>query len=208
MIPGANILVTGTGYGATTDRNGIYRIENLFVGEYTLQATCVGYGTDRREHGRVRRDAATIVTFRLKRQYIPLSEIVASAEHHEPVATIYHERLTSEEIRRSSARNVGELLEHVPGIHVIDEGSGSGRKRISIRGSRSNQVLVLLDGVPLNDPVMGDVDLSLVPVSTVEEIRISKSGQAHTVGSGALGGVIHIISLELTSTVENLLQPA
>lgn len=192
-LAGANVLVEGTGYGAVTDENGLYRIEDLFVGEYTLQASYLGYET-KHVNVFVHRDATTTVHFHLIRTYISVGEIVIEAVRWSDQVVDFVERLSSDDIQRSHARTIGELLERVPGVYIIDEGAGSGRKRISIRGSRSNQVLVLLDGIPLNDPLTGDVDLSLIPVSTVEEIRIVKSGSSHSYGSGAVGGVVDIIT--------------
>jgi outer membrane cobalamin receptor len=192
-LAGANVLVQGTGYGAVTDENGMYRIEDLFVGEYSLQASYLGYET-RHMNVFVHRDATSAVHFHMKRTYIPVGQIIIEAERSQDQDFDFFESLTFDDIKRSNARTVDELLDRVPGVHVIDEGAGSGRKRVSIRGSRSNQVLVLLDGIPLNDQLSGDVDFSLISVSAVEEIRIAKSGSSHSFGSGALGGVIHIIT--------------
>ena len=193
-LVGANILVEGTGYGAVTDERGFYSIENLFTGEYSLRACFIGYETQSKENVIVPRDAVAKVNFELRRIFIPVGEIVTQGERSQLESPDFVEHLTLEEIEGSSARTVGELLEHVSGVDIIDEGGGSGRKRVSIRGSRSNHVTVVLDGVSLNDPLTGDVDLALIPLSTVKEIRIAKSGSSHLYGSGALGGVIDIVT--------------
>ena len=190
----ANIIVEGTGYGAVTDEKGFYCIENLFVGEYSLRASYIGYETQNIKNVIVHRDAIAEVNFELRRIFILADEIVTEGERSQRKSSDLVEHLTVEEIEKSSARTVGELLEHVPGVDIIDEGGGSGRKRISIRGSRPNHVTVVLDGVSLNDPLTGDVDLSLIPLSMVKEIKITKSGSSHMYGSGALGGVVDIVT--------------
>lgn len=193
-LAGANVFVEGTGYGTVTNENGTYLIENLFAGVYSLRARFVGYTTQLQENVLVQREAITTVNFQLRKIFVPVGEIIVQAERTDVLSPDFVELLSSEDIKRSDARTLGELLEQVPGVDLIDEGGGSGRKRVSIRGSRSNQVVVLLDGVPLNDPLVGDADLSLIPVSTIEEIRIIKSGSSHSYGSGALGGAVDIVT--------------
>ena len=194
LLVGANVVVEGTGYGAVTDESGTYLIENLFAGEYSLRASYIGYETLRHENVLVHQDGTTTIHFQIRRIFVPVGEIVIEAERKTGQSPDFVERLSSEDIKRSDARTVGELLEIVPGIDIIDEGGGSGRKRVTIRGGRSNHVTVLLDGVALNDPLLGDVDLSLIPVSTVKEIRIIKSGSSPSYGSAGLGGIIDIVT--------------
>src|SRR3989442_10900325 len=64
----------------------------------------------------------------------------------------------------------------------------------SIRGCWPAQVLVLLDGIPLNSVALGQTDLSTVSVDAVERIEILRAPFAAIYGSGALGGVINIIT--------------
>ena len=56
------------------------------------------------------------------------------------------------------------------------------------------QVLVLLDGIPLNDPLTGEVDLNLIPVSIIESVSIKKGGNSSESGSGSIGGTVAISS--------------
>lgn len=56
--------------------------------------------------------------------------------------------MTSEDIKRSPARTIGELLQDIPGVEINNSG-GQGFKRISIRGESPNRVLILIDGQKL-----------------------------------------------------------
>src|SRR3989442_13552307 len=64
----------------------------------------------------------------------------------------------------------------------------------SIRGSSPAQVLVLLDGIPLNSVGLGQTDLSTISVDAVDRIEILRGPFAAIYGSGALGGVISIVT--------------
>jgi outer membrane receptor protein involved in Fe transport len=67
---------------------------------------------------------------------------------------------------------------------------GGGRQVLSVRGSRPEGVLVLLDGVPLNDPVTGTADLSTVSLSSLASVTLVRGAGSARYGSGALGGAL------------------
>ncbi|HXZ86737.1 MAG TPA: TonB-dependent receptor plug domain-containing protein, partial [Myxococcota bacterium] len=87
---------------------------------------------------------------------------------------------------------VEELLEQVPGVDVRRFGGLGAYSTASIRGSKSEQVLVLLDGVRLNEAERGGVDLSTLPLRQVERIEVLPGAGAQRWGSDAVGGVISI----------------
>ncbi|MGH7884505.1 MAG: TonB-dependent receptor plug domain-containing protein, partial [Thermodesulfobacteriota bacterium] len=85
-----------------------------------------------------------------------------------------------------------ELLNLSPGVNVRDFGGFGQFKTISIRGSSDDQVVVLLDGIRLNNPLSGGVDLSTIPINYVDEFEIIRGGASALAGSDAIGGVINI----------------
>ncbi|MEN9252957.1 MAG: TonB-dependent receptor, partial [Thermostichales cyanobacterium BF3_bins_165] len=95
------------------------------------------------------------------------------------------------------ARTVQEALRYLPGI-LSDGTAGTQLGALSgqlMRGSASAQVLVLLDGRPLNDLAVGGFDLSTLTTDTVERIEVSPGGGSTLYGSDAIGGVINIVTL-------------
>jgi vitamin B12 transporter len=102
-----------------------------------------------------------------------------------------------EEIEASGARTVAELLRSAPGITITTNGTRGGLTTASIRGGDPNFTLVLLDGVPLNDPVYqeGDVfDLEGLPAEGVERIEIVRGPLSSFYGSTGLAGVVQIFT--------------
>lgn len=86
-------------------------------------------------------------------------------------------------------RDLGDWLASRTGAGVRGQGGG-GRQVVSVRGGRPEGVLVLLDGLPLNDPLTGQADLSSVPLSSLESATLVRGAGAARYGSGALGGVL------------------
>jgi outer membrane cobalamin receptor len=196
-LENVNVIIVGTGYGAATDNRGYFEIKNIFSGEYTIAATHIGYERTVRENIIVTKDVPVRLTFHLRQSIGTLDEIHISAKRDSSLDSAFKISLSSEQIKNGSARTLGELLVQIPGIEIIEEGTGGGQKRISIRGSNPNQVLVLLDGIPLNDPITGEADLNLVPLSIVEDVTIHKGGNAAQSGSGSMGGQVDIKTKKL-----------
>jgi vitamin B12 transporter len=85
--------------------------------------------------------------------------------------------------------DVGEWLSTQPGVSVRGATAGGGQT-VSVRGSRSEGVLVLLDGHPVNDPITGSADLSSVSVASLESATLVRGAGSARHGSGALAGVL------------------
>jgi len=109
--------------------------------------------------------------------------------------------LTREDIERSTAQTVDDLLREVPGFSLFRRSSSlvanPTTQGVSLRGigpSGVSRTLVLLDGVPLNDPFGGWVYWSKVPLENIERIEVVRGGGSALYGNYALGGVINIVT--------------
>ncbi len=87
---------------------------------------------------------------------------------------------------------VEDVLHHAAGVRVRRFGGLGAYSTASVRGSKAEQVLVLLDGVRLNSTHRGAVDLSSLTLRSVERIEVIRGGGAARYGSDAIGGVISI----------------
>jgi outer membrane cobalamin receptor len=95
---------------------------------------------------------------------------------------------------RREAKPVAQIIGETVGVSVRQFGGPADPVEISIRGSSSSQVVVLLDGVRLNTAQSGGVDLSSIPAELIERIEIVRGGGSVTVGSDAVGGVVNIVT--------------
>jgi len=86
------------------------------------------------------------------------------------------------------------LLGRTPGVYVRRFGGPGQASELSIRGSTGSQVVVLLNGVRLSTAQSGTTDLSTIPAELIERIEVVRGGGSSEVGSGAIGGVVNIVT--------------
>ncbi len=110
--------------------------------------------------------------------------------------------ITREQIEKSGGKDFAQLLNEQTGITVNGAVSNPGKdKSLFLDGASDKYTLILLDGVPLNEPagVGGSFDLRLLSLDNIERVEILKGSQSTLYGSNAVAGVINIISKKATT---------
>lgn len=102
--------------------------------------------------------------------------------------------IDSNEIEKSKESNLLNLLRRIPGVEINQSGGAGRLSNIFIRGSNSNQVLILYNGIRLNSSTTGAFDLSDIKTENIEKIEILRGSHSVIYGSEAIGGVVNIIS--------------
>jgi outer membrane cobalamin receptor len=100
--------------------------------------------------------------------------------------------VTAEEIERSGARTVDEAVALLPGLYI--RRGAEGVRLIDVRGLRTRNVLVLLDGVPLNSSFDGLLDPATLPVESIAHIKVTRGASSMLYGPGGNGGVLNIVT--------------
>jgi vitamin B12 transporter len=126
-----------------------------------------------------------------------LNEVVVTATRIESPALESPSAISvvsSADIAASGAHDLATVIAAQSGVVVNDYGPQGSTKSVSLRGSTSSQVLVLVDGIRLNSSRDGMVDFSLVPLENIDRVEIVRGGSSTMYGTGAIGGVINIIT--------------
>ena len=98
------------------------------------------------------------------------------------------------DIELSGVNNIAELLSFYNGINISTNGGPGQLTSIFVQGSNSNQVLILVDGLTINDSATGIAAIQNIHPDMIERIEIVKSPRAALYGSNAVGGVINIFT--------------
>jgi vitamin B12 transporter len=102
--------------------------------------------------------------------------------------------ITREEIERKQAQTVTELLEQTPGVVVSNSGGRGKATSVFLRGTKSNQLLVLIDGIKVGSATDGAVAFQQLSPAQIERIEIVRGPRSSLYGSEAIGGVIQIFT--------------
>src|SRR5688572_33322729 len=102
--------------------------------------------------------------------------------------------VAGEYLARQPAADLGDALRFVPGVEVARLGGAGQQTSLFVRGTDSNHVLVLMDGLRMNPGTIGTAAIQNVAPEFVERVEVVKGPRSTLYGSDAIGGVINIIT--------------
>ncbi|MBN1586214.1 MAG: TonB-dependent receptor [Candidatus Omnitrophica bacterium] len=100
--------------------------------------------------------------------------------------------ITAEDIEKMQVQSAVEVLRNVPGVFVRRTGGIARTTSISLRGAGTDQTLILLDGMDVGSPTLGDADLAALPAEIIESVEVLRGSASTLYGSKAIAGVISI----------------
>ncbi|HNQ67514.1 MAG TPA: TonB-dependent receptor [Bacteroidales bacterium] len=199
-IPDVNILVSETGVGTITDKNGFFIIENLQHGRYNLKFICLGYKTESKDI-HLQKNSDLELNIVLKSDVYITDEIVIQADKdiEETVLDIpvRSKTFTIQEINSTPAISTYKILEGISGVNVSSEAGMFSSTDVTMRGLGGNTkggTLVVLDGSPINKSDAGSVNWSMIDKDNISTIEVIKGPGSVIFGSNAMGGIINIVS--------------
>lgn len=111
--------------------------------------------------------------------------------------------IDQKEIQEINPARIEDILAHVTGAYVDTAGMAGGFSSMYMRGAENSHLLILLDGVKLNDPTTtrgSAYDLSSIDISQIDRIEVLRGPASAVYGGEALAGVVHIITKRSTQT--------
>lgn len=191
-------------------KDGRFSFEDLVPGKYTLRVEAPGFQLVTREVT-LNQEAET-AALQVTLQVLPVNETVVVSETRTPEqlgdlpaeVTV----LSAKDVSRTSALTLDDLLKQVPSFSLFRRSSSlvshPTTQGVSLRGigaSGVSRTLVLLDGVPFNDPVGSWVYWSKIPLLQVEKVEVDEGGVSALYGSSAMAGVIDVTTRRPTTTL-------
>ncbi len=206
-VPGVNVVLLESGLGTATDTSGNYSLDDIRPGSVQIRASAVGFRSVTRtilieEGARVRLD------FVLEVQILNVKEVVVTASRREqPVMSVpvSVSVLSTEDLAVRNVTGLEDALRTVSGVHIQDN-------QVTIRGSSGfayntgSRVLLLLDGVPLLTPDTDGVPFDALPFAQIERVEVMKGPGSALYGSGAIGGVVNVITRGFPEIPETLVR--
>ena len=102
--------------------------------------------------------------------------------------------ISADDIERYQYQDITAALQGIPGIYLPSSGGYGSQSSLFIRGTESDHVVVLIDGVEVTDPASQRFSFEHLPLHNIERIEILRGPHSAQYGSEALGGIINIIT--------------
>lgn len=190
-LPFANILILETTMGTVTDLHGDYFIINIPPGVYNVQARMMGYNNITVTNVKVEIDQTSVVNFELPMEVIKMPEtVVYGKKIIEPDVTYSKSEITGQEIERMAVSDPIEAL--LTNTSMVVDPS---RREIHVRGGRGGEVLFLIDGMEVRDPLVGGGLGIRVDDIEVNQMEIITGGFNAEYGNSQ-SGIVNIVTRE------------
>ncbi len=190
-LPGASVFLPELNKGTITNQAGEYVIHNIPAGKIKIQFSFMGYNTEMKTIEIS--EPAVNINASLSVAVIATQEVVVTGGYvtsqHENAVKI--DVLKSRDIALSGTPNFMESLTRVPGVDMIAKGPGVSKP--VIRGLSMNDVLVMNNGVRIENYQFSENHPLGIDDNDVERVEIIKGPASLLYGSDAIGGVINFI---------------
>ena len=195
-LPGATIVIKGTNNGTLSDADGNFKLKTEMSGKLTVVINYIGYVAQQIEVDLIGTKELGIIT--LESDAIGIEEVSV-------IASIVKDRQTPVSVSNVSSTTIAEklgnqefpeILKSTPSVYATKSGGGFGDSRVYLRGFDSNNLGVLINGIPVNDMESGKVYWSnwagLSEVTATQQVQ--RGLGASKLALSSVGGTINIIT--------------
>ncbi|MDZ7290710.1 MAG: TonB-dependent receptor [candidate division KSB1 bacterium] len=202
-LPGANVQISKTLLGASTEVNGRFLIRQVPPGLHVVRVSFIGYRSEQLRI-RVQRDSTSQIQVALRPSAIAFEQVIVTGSRQQEdlrSAANSVSVIAPLEIRRRNRFRIDESLQTIAGVTLVGENvnvrGGSGYALLGLGASR---VLMLIDDVPVLTSDLGRANWDILPVTEVERVEVLKGAASVLYGSGGISGVVNILTRRPTST--------
>ena len=195
-VPFVNVGISNTTFGTSTNEQGIFKLTNIPVGKYTLQASAIGYKNYKRTI-EVKSGETNPIQFELEKMEQQLNEVVITGTLNEvtlmeSVAPI--EVFTPVFFRKNPTPALFEALQIVNGVRPQINCSVCNTGDVHINGMEGPYTMITIDGMPIIGGLASVYGLNGIPNGMIEQLEIVKGPASTLYGSEAVGGLINVIT--------------
>lgn len=186
-LVGVNVTIKGTYKGASTDMDGFFLISDISPGEYTLEASYIGYKVVQRTGVKVEAGETVTINFDMTPTALALGqeiEVIGERPLLDIDETSTVRSVSSEDIENLIVNNALELVTQQVGIVEQD-------KEIHIRGGRSYEAQYLVDGISVQDPLAGTGFGMSISSNAIQEAEVITGGYKAEYGQ-ATSGIVKV----------------
>ena len=190
-LPGVNVMIKGTYYGAATDIKGAFKINDISAGKYNVDVSLIGYKTYQFTGIEISANKTMQLDVKLEETVLTLNQdvvVVGDKPLMDPEETQSKKTISKEDIDNLIVENVANIVTQQTGVVTADN-------EVNIRGGRSYENAFLLDGVSVQDPIAGTGFGLQLSAAAIEEVEVITGGFNAEYGQ-ATSGVVNVKTRE------------
>ena len=192
ILSGVLIYINDLKTGATTDKEGNFKLENIKTGTYLFEISLIGY---KKSVKRIYISNDTLVSFLISESVSELNEVVITAVSRSTelkLSPIIIKPIDVGDLNENSSTNLIDALKNVPGLNQITTGAGISKP--TIRGLGYNRVISLYNGIRQEGQQWGDEHGIEIDEYSIDRIELVKGPGSMMYGSDGIAGVLNFIS--------------
>ncbi|MEJ8803466.1 TonB-dependent receptor [Pontibacter sp. H249] len=193
-LVGVGVALKGANVGAITDADGKFLISGVIPNNYTLVISFLGFETQEKAISlKPSQNLEVNVNLHEKSFEVRGVEIIGKSATTQVNEQPYAVTAISTRELQNSTSDAKEVLNRVSGVRVLEEGGLGSNLSFTLNGFSGDQVKFFLDGIPM-DNFGSSLQMSDIPVNTIERIEVYKGVVPVWLGTDALGGAVNIIT--------------
>ena len=192
ILSGVLIYINDLKTGATSDKEGNFKLENIKTGTYLFEISLIGY---KKSVKRIYISKDTLVSFLISESVSELNEVVITAVSRSTelkLSPIIIKPIDVGDLNENSSTNLIDALKNVPGLNQITTGAGISKP--TIRGLGYNRVISLFNGIRQEGQQWGDEHGIEIDEYSIDRIELVKGPGSMMYGSDGIAGVLNFIS--------------
>ncbi len=193
LLIGANVMIKGTYYGATTDIEGEFLIKDVNPGEYTFEVSLLGYTKIQQTGVKIGAGKTMTLAFQLEETVLSMGQevvIIGEKPLMDIEQTSSSRRVNAEDLALAPIENVTDIVAQQTGVVQSDN-------TLHIRGGRAHESAYLLDGISVQDPLAGTGFGLQLSASSIQEVEVITGGFNAEYGQ-ATSGVVNVTTRDAT----------
>lgn len=195
-VLGANVTITETQRGTSTNTNGNFRIENIIPGTYKLSVSAVGYNSNSQAIS-IEANEVLKLKISLNSKTEELGQVVVTGTMRETFvkeSPVKVQVVSNKHLQNTGANNLMESVNFLNGLYQEVSCGVCSTNSVRINGMDGPYTAILIDGMPIMGALASVYGLNGINTSSIRNIEIIKGPNSTLYGSEAMGGVINVIT--------------
>ena len=196
LVPGITVMLVEINKGGISDKNGIYKIENIKPGNYTIRVSALGFRTIK-DSISIRVGQNVERHYKLLEDILNIGEIVVTGTRNQIErynAPVIVNTISNRTFQATQSLSIADGLSFSPGLRLENNCQNCGFTQLRMNGLEGPYSQILINSRPVFSALAGVYGLEMLPANMVEKVEVVRGGGSVLYGGNAIAGTVNIIT--------------